>query len=220
MDYCALHMTRRVEKGWGMSKPWALRLRGVVVAGLTLLATACNPVVAPSPTPGGGGVSAPPATTWVAGDSISTVTAWPGKLTPPLKTTAVPRTGFIRRIGGRTIRDNLRAAIDVDGVPDQVVIMGGVNDVRVSDPPSSAEIISAMADLEASLTARGIEVRWATEPAWTYADQLVPLKLWIRSQPNHIDCAGVIDSWWYTADGVHPTTAGYQLLADCIRARL
>jgi hypothetical protein len=162
-----------------------------------------------------------PGTTWIAGDSISTPTGWPDYLQDPLATVAVSGRGFVVTYNGPTIGDVTLSAVDTYGTPTRVVIMGAVNDVKQVSPPSFAEVTGAMASLESALVARGIEVVWATEPAWAYVVQLAPVNDWIRSTREHvIDCASSISSWTNTGDGIHPNEAGKALLASCIGKHL
>lgn len=201
------------------------RCSAVAVVVAILAVGGCALVQPTIPVAGGSSGGAPQAQahgTWVAGDSISRASQWPSHVTPaPLPSVAESRTGFLRAIDGRTIGSNLTTAIARNGVPDRVVIMGGVNDVRIANPPSIAAITAAMAALEAEVTAQGVTVIWATEPAWTYAGPVGQINQWMRTRPHVIDCAGSVNgSPFNTYDGVHPTAAANDVLGRCISARL
>jgi lysophospholipase L1-like esterase len=163
-------------------------------------------------------VTPAPGAVWAAGDSLSTATSWPGMSPSPIASVAVAGRGFVVSTNGPTIGANTLAAVDHYGTPAKIVIMGGVNDVKQDVPPTLAQITRAMADLDSALTARGIQVVWATEPGWQYAGQLGPVNNWIRSTRSHVvDCAGTVGSWLLTTDGVHPNEDGQRILHDCIR---
>lgn len=203
----------------------------MILGALLALAAGC---VAPGPLPGpSGGGSGSGGTSsgngsgsgsggvmWVAGDSISRSTQWPASVTPPPLSVAESSTGFIRAVDGHTIGSNLRDAIAQRGAPARVVIMGGVNDVRSVEAPSATQIIAVMSQLEADMVARGVEVIWATEPAWTYAAQMAPINDWVRTRPHYVDCGwSISQSPFNTGDGVHPTAAASESLGHCIDSR-
>jgi hypothetical protein len=197
----------------------------MAVVALCAALVACTPATGSSTTtmPSGSSTVAPkPGAIWAAGDSISATNSWPGRAPDPIASVAVPGRAFVLTYNGPTIGDNTLAAIDRYGVPSEIVLMGGVNDVKQPDPPSFAQLTAAMTSLEASLVQRGIRVVWATEPGWQFATQLAPLNHWIRTTREHvIDCAPeVSSSWLYTQDGLHPNEEGQQLLHDCIRPQL
>jgi lysophospholipase L1-like esterase len=158
---------------------------------------------------------------WAAGDSISTANSWPGKLPNPIASVAVAGRGFVVTQSGPTIGTVTLAAVSRYGKPSTVVIMGGVNDVKQTSPPTTAQITAAMASLDTALTSQGIRVVWATQPGWQHATRLAPLNSWIRStRARVIDCASSISSWIYTTDGIHPNENGQQVLHACIRPRI
>jgi len=158
-----------------------------------------------------------PLSTWVAGDSnaISTGTRL-GAFT-----IALSATGFLT--GNETtpsVPDRIDEVIAELGAPEQLLIIAGGNDVGSG---LSVEQVSTAADqLHDRLEADGIDVRFVTEPVPTGNGWWVPLAAvnnhLVATHADTIDCAGAGHPT--SGDGLHPTTAGFNAYAACIRQYL
>lgn len=153
---------------------------------------------------------------WAGGDSLSLSASWPSESIRPVYSLAMYGTGFASTYNPpSTITSNVMETITTYGVPQTLVLMGGVNDVSAGI--DSSVITGAMQGLDDFLTSFGVHVVWVTEPAWSYRAGMDSINDWVRTRPNVADCAGSIqDSPAFTVDGTHPTQAGYHQLAGCI----
>lgn len=189
----------------GMTRVLAL---AVVVA--TLSASGCVPDT--------GGVPAPTPRSmdlWAVGDSISVGYAarYPGRI----GSEGVVGASFVYSNGGNpgTIGQNTATLIGWFGVPGTIVLMGGVNDALFDVELDAVK--AEIAQLSDSLSV-GSRVVHVTEPAWTYRPYMTALNAWLlATYPDTIDCATQLDDPLLTVDGMHPTSAGYRVLAECVR---
>lgn len=177
----------------------------VLVAGMILVGAACS-------APGSTLPKAPPTSpTWFAGDSLAGATA-ANMLSRPY-IAAVGAAGFNSSATTR-ILDNTQSRIDLYGAPLRLLVMGGVNDMGRG--LTTAQVTTAMQELEDAIVAQGIELRWVAEPAWQFAAEMAPVNDWVMSHPTAIDCRAQAGA--PSADLNHP--ASYRAFADCIDAAL
>ncbi|MFM7067838.1 MAG: hypothetical protein ACKOYM_00100 [Actinomycetes bacterium] len=161
----------------------------LIVAGLS----GCTPTAnAPMVTPD--------AALWTVGDSLATGTGF-AMYDPRPFVWGVGASGFTTR-SITTILGNTLAKISATGfTPKTVVVTGGVNDFAVN--ASVAEIEAGMVEFEAAMNARGAEVVFVKEPAWSREAQFAPIYSWIETRRHWIDCLAVKGPHMY-GDGDHP----------------
>jgi hypothetical protein len=186
----------------------SLRRAGAValVAVFAVLAASCTTSSRPPQAP------PPPDDTpvWMLGDSLAWATA--SRMRPLPYVGAVGASGFTS--GSRSlILDNVLPLLYQYPNPTHVLVMGGVNDIKVGI--TTQDIVDGMQALEAEMTAQGITTVWVAEPAWTLADRLNPVADWINTQPLSIDCRAYAGT---SSDGIHPVD--YVPMATCIDAAL
>lgn len=164
---------------------------GVAIA---MPVSACNPTTGPSTTVPVGGE------TWTAGDSIARGVSW--RLDPVLPTVGLVGGAFISTARSPvTIGEALAAAVRQHGLPERVVLIGGVNDRDIAP----RLVLAEMDTIDTMLRGAGVDVVWVTEPAWgTLTNVVRPLNAWVRDRPGSLDCAPVVADSSYTVDGVHP----------------
>ena len=188
-------------------------IRSMVVAVAALVMVAgCAP--APST-----GTSSPPTSpVWIVGDSLSQNVA--ADITPAPYVGGVGGAGFVNHyyVNEGTILQNTQNLIAQYGVPQRILVVGGVSDHGVP----VTQTVAAMAATGSALSATGARVTWITQPKWSdYATELAALNTWIRTQSDVIDCAATVESPFYdSGDHIHPTPAGYALYGACITAHL
>jgi hypothetical protein len=142
---------------------------------------------------------------WMVGDSNAGAAS--NVLSPRPYNGAVGASGYTTR-SKSTILDNTLVLFDRYGVPETLLVMGGVVD-SVQAP--SAEIIAGMEELKAVMLALGLRLIWVLEPEYTYAANMAPLVAWQLGQPESVDCRAYQGP---SLDGVHPSD--YRAFGQCI----
>lgn len=98
--------------------------------------------------------------------------------------------------------------------PDLVLPIGGVNDFSAGR--TASEIIAAMEEFEAELSALGVPVRWVLEPTWGFSTAYAPIHDYLlANKPDAIDCRWEAGK---SGDGIHPFE--YRWFAMCIEGAL
>jgi lysophospholipase L1-like esterase len=126
----------------------------------------------------------------------------------------------------------------VDLKPAVVVILAGVNDIAGNSGPSTQKMIeNNLAAMVEIAKANGIRVVLSSvlpaydfpwKPGMQPAEKVVALNIWIKNYAQTHDCV-YVDYFTpmaderqglkaeYSVDGVHPTPAGYQVMAPLVK---
>jgi hypothetical protein len=151
--------------------------------------------------------------------------SWVGSLDRPAETAGWAGAGFAHRgMEGLALPAAVRIYILLNGAPEQVAIVAGVNDAVGAEPID--DVIAGIRELDAYLRAEGIDAVWITPPGTTnpaYNTRLVPVIDALVDEVGAHDCTTPMGNpirAEYTNDGTHLTTAGATALADCVEGHL
>ncbi len=140
------------------------------------------------------------------------------------------------------IGDRVKEWIERCGNPGVVIVQGGIIDLTFGVPVESMQ--AAVTELSAWLEARGIPTVWLgihpfpyVSPYRQHEDKRVEYNQWLTTPGNvwgqAIDCTPVLEDptrpgamdpdYWKivdlfgSPDGLHPNTAGYTVMAECVK---